>query len=258
VIAGRAAPGAEVTVLDGDRELGRVIANQNGEWVLVPAQPLSPGDHQLSLSARGAGNGATQRSDSVVAVLVPERAPSPAASAPAEPSESVAVLVPRQGSGPARLLQAPRDGAGQRRLSLDVIEYDAAGKVQLFGRAEGGARIDAYLDGRRAGAGTSEATGAWSMTLGEAVPVGRYALRLEALGASGQKLAQLALSFSRVAPPEGAVAVDIQPGNNLWRIAQRSYGDGLRYTEIFQANRAQINDPNLIYPGQVFAVPAGH
>ena len=74
----------------------------------------------------------------------------------------------------------------------------------------------------------------------------------------GQKLGELALSFSRVTPPEGAVAVDIQPGNNLWRIAQHSYGDGLRYTEIFQANRTQIHDPNLIYPGQVFAVPEQH
>src|SRR6185312_14025369 len=36
VIAGRAAPGSEVHVLDGDREIGRVTADRNGEWVLVP------------------------------------------------------------------------------------------------------------------------------------------------------------------------------------------------------------------------------
>jgi nucleoid-associated protein YgaU len=51
----------------------------------------------------------------------------------------------------------------------------------------------------------------------------------------------------------------VQPGNNLWRIAERSFGAGLRYTEIYQANRARIRDPNLIYPGQIFAVPeTGH
>src|SRR5258708_336203 len=53
VIAGRAAPGAEVRVLDGDREIGRVTADRNGEWVLVPKEPLPPGSHQLTLSARG-------------------------------------------------------------------------------------------------------------------------------------------------------------------------------------------------------------
>jgi nucleoid-associated protein YgaU len=112
-----------------------------------------------------------------------------------------------------------------------------------------------YLDDKLAGSGTADGTGGWSTTLRQAVPEGRYRLRLEALDGRGQKLAQLAVAFNRVAPPDGTVAVDIQPGNNLWRIAQHSYGDGLRYTEIYQANRTQIRDPNLIYPGQVFAVP---
>ena len=47
----------------------------------------------------------------------------------------------------------------------------------------------------------------------------------------------------------------MQPGNSLWRIARRNYGEGIRYTVIYQANREQIRDPDLIYPGQVFEVP---
>lgn len=253
VIAGRAEPGAEVTVLDGGKVLGKVTANENGEWVLLPTEKLSPGSHELSLSARTA-DGATSTSEGVVAMLVP---PSARPGAPSSaPSESVAVLVPRQGLGAPRALQLPRDAAGARRkLALDVIEYDSSGKVQLLGRAEPGARVEAYLDDRPAGTATAEAGGGWGLLLDRPVPVGQYRLRLEAFDAKGQKLAQIALNFGRVAPPEGAVAVDIQPGNNLWRIAQRSYGDGLRYTEIYQANRTQIRDPNLIYPGQVFSVP---
>ncbi|MEM9330950.1 MAG: LysM peptidoglycan-binding domain-containing protein [Pseudomonadota bacterium] len=50
-------------------------------------------------------------------------------------------------------------------------------------------------------------------------------------------------------------AVIIRRGDNLWRIARRNYGDGIRYTTIFEANRDQIRDPDLIYPGQVFKVP---
>ena len=49
--------------------------------------------------------------------------------------------------------------------------------------------------------------------------------------------------------------VVVQPGNSLWRIARRVYGEGLRYTIIYEANRGQIRDPDLIYPGQVFSVP---
>jgi nucleoid-associated protein YgaU len=41
----------------------------------------------------------------------------------------------------------------------------------------------------------------------------------------------------------------------LWNISSKFYGEGLRYTVIYQANSGQIRDPNLIYPGQVFVVP---
>jgi hypothetical protein len=47
VIAGRAMPGDRVRVLDGDKPIGEVTADARGEWVLVPAAPLPPGDRQL-------------------------------------------------------------------------------------------------------------------------------------------------------------------------------------------------------------------
>jgi nucleoid-associated protein YgaU len=246
VIAGRAAPGAEVRVLDGDREIGRVTADRNGEWVLVPKEPLPPGDHQLTLSARGK-DGTTSTSEGVVAMLVPERTPSAGA-----PSGSVAVLLPRKGDGAARALQLP----GGRKFALDIIEYDGAGKVQMLGRAAPDARIQIYLDDRLAARGNADAAGAWSLTLDRSVPLGHYRLRIEALDKDGQAVGRLALKFDRGEPPEGYAAFDVQPGNSLWRLAERRFGDGQRYTEIYQANQAKIRDPDLIYPGQVVAVPA--
>lgn len=47
----------------------------------------------------------------------------------------------------------------------------------------------------------------------------------------------------------------IRSGDNLWTIARRVYGSGYRYTQIYGANRDQIRDPDLIYPGQVFELP---
>ena len=35
------------------------------------------------------------------------------------------------------------------------------------------------------------------------------------------------------------------------------YGDGYRYTEIFDANEQFISRPDLIYPGQLFRLPVG-
>jgi nucleoid-associated protein YgaU len=59
-------------------------------------------------------------------------------------------------------------------------------------------------------------------------------------------------------PPEVAeapVTVTVQPGFTLWGIAQERYGDGVLYVQVLEANRDKIKDPDLIYPGQVFAVP---
>lgn len=47
----------------------------------------------------------------------------------------------------------------------------------------------------------------------------------------------------------------IRRGDNLWSIARRVYGDGLKYTTIYRANKDQIRSPSRIYPGQVFGLP---
>lgn len=45
-------------------------------------------------------------------------------------------------------------------------------------------------------------------------------------------------------------------GDCLWNIAKKYYGDGSKYTVIYDANRDKIKNPNLIYPGQVLTIPA--
>ena len=42
---------------------------------------------------------------------------------------------------------------------------------------------------------------------------------------------------------------------HLWTISRRTYGEGERYTLIYDANQDQVRDPDLIYPGQVLVLP---
>lgn len=47
----------------------------------------------------------------------------------------------------------------------------------------------------------------------------------------------------------------VKKGDTLWGIAKKYYGDGAKYTRIYDANRDKIKNPNLIYVGQVFTIP---
>lgn len=45
-------------------------------------------------------------------------------------------------------------------------------------------------------------------------------------------------------------------GDSLSKIAKHFYGNANRWREIFEANRDQISNPDLIHPGQVLKIPA--
>ncbi len=67
-------------------------------------------------------------------------------------------------------------------------------------------------------------------------------------------------SAPTLSTPSHAVIAEVRTttvvrGDNLWDLARRYYGDGLRYADIYSANTAQIRNPNLIYIGQIFVLP---
>ena len=77
---------------------------------------------------------------------------------------------------------------------------------------------------------------------------------------------QPALATAEIAPepppapvvanlPEPAQHVTIKPGGSLWALSRVLYGAGRHYVILFQANKGQIQDPRLIYPGQVLDAP---
>jgi nucleoid-associated protein YgaU len=44
-------------------------------------------------------------------------------------------------------------------------------------------------------------------------------------------------------------------GDSLSKIAKQFYGDAQQWRRIYEANRDQIQNPDLIHPGQTFRVP---
>jgi nucleoid-associated protein YgaU len=48
---------------------------------------------------------------------------------------------------------------------------------------------------------------------------------------------------------------EVQAGETLWKIAEKYYGDGSLYPNIFEANKDVLKDPNLIKVGQKLRIP---
>ena len=190
-------------------------------------------------------------------------APSQVAVANTGVTEPLAVIVPRSGAGPSRVLQQPaakNEGIGDGGLFLDSVDYDDEGRAVIGGRASAGSNLIIYLDNIPVGEALTDDDGRWVMTPENLVPAGLHRLRVDQVERDGKVLARVETPFSRaetIANNPDEAFVTVQPGNSLWRIARTTYGQGTRYTVIYETNKDQIRDPDLIYPGQIFRLPSG-
>lgn len=279
VIAGRAAPNAEIVIRDAEEEIGRVTADERGDWVYVSDAPLRPGSRELSLEATLPGDSDVVPSNDIVVLVVPEDVPASAAAddeaATADPDAAgsgvLALLMPREEAGPTTVLQAPAGPAGapdeslpqlppDRPVSIDVVDYDERGNVIVGGRSPPDADVRLYVDNTLVGATESGPDGVFRISPDAPIAPGDYSLRADQVSPDGAVMARAETPFRRVQPDAAAAATTgarlvVQPGNSLWRIARRIYGEGIQYSVIYQANRSQIRDPDLIYPGQIFDLP---
>lgn len=47
---------------------------------------------------------------------------------------------------------------------------------------------------------------------------------------------------------------EVETGDSLWKISEQTWGDGRLYTDLYEANIDKIEDPDLIFPGQILSV----
>lgn len=68
--------------------------------------------------------------------------------------------------------------------------------------------------------------------------------------------ADLTVDSSLPAPAApGPRTYEVVAGDTLSKIAKQFYGDAGKYPKIFEANRDQLKDPNVIKPGQRLKIP---
>ena len=158
------------------------------------------------------------------------------------------------------------DKRSDDELALDSIAYDPLGNVTVGGRSNPSGLVRFYINNEAVSATETNEAGYWEADLSDIIP-GTYTLRIDELSLKGDVISRLESPFKRedrerlanlIAPSTSPVRINIvtvQPGNTLWAIARKRYGDGLLYVQVFEANRDKIKNPDLIYPGQLFDLP---
>ena len=81
----------------------------------------------------------------------------------------------------------------------------------------------------------------------------------EQQAAARRVLREAAEAGQTAAPVAGSASAQrtyvVQPGDSLSAIALAIYGNAYRDTDIFEANRDVLSDPNVIHPGQTLKIP---
>jgi nucleoid-associated protein YgaU len=264
-IAGAAEPGATVAITMDGALLATVTADESGAFTAFAE--IAPGDglRRLDLTASVGDGVALTAPDPVFvnspAIRAAEAAADeaaagspPPAGEPAAEAEAPFVLAAREGG--LDVLQAPKRPAGAP-VTLDFVSYGDTGAVELRGRAAPGRLVRVYAGARLLAEAPVAPDGTWTAIAGEELAPGVHVLRIDEIDGT-RVVSRIETPFKREAPSDLAFAageVVVQPGDSLWRIAQQRYGTGLRYTVIYAANADRIRDPDLIFPGQVFATP---
>lgn len=282
VIAGRAAPGSTVELLCNGKVHGRAVANQSGEFVMLPPQ-LPPGRYKLALRSTEVDGKQLISNQTIPVSLKPsvDHRPSVALVSPATPA----------------LQQKATVGSTAKAVILDAVRMGPPGQLHVSGRAQPGASVKLYLNDSYIASAIAGTDQHFSFTIKNGIKPGTYRVRVDAvdpksgvvraglevpLKVSGPAVASSATkhhaqaeltddgltqqpSVARALPVDtGSSSAVVVPkvrtttvvrGDSLWRISRSSYGEGHRYPSIFEANRNKIRNPNLIYPGQIFVIP---
>ena len=269
VFSGRAFRNVRVWLkkLDGS-VVGETVSLEDGSFTILTNTPLPEGESVLALVAEEIPGGEIKvASERLVisrfpggpALIVAQKDTADTVSRILQEPVTRKPLDTAQKSGDNASVSnsnASKESAEGKLLKIKIIDYDEKGRLAISGEAKPGSKISIEVNGRTIGSTNTDDQGQWSLTTIEGMADG--ANKIVAKASLGDEYSTTSMPF---APdelvqkfPKGRLVV-VQPGNSLWRIARRTYGSGFRYTVIFAANRDQVTNPDLIYPGQVLHTP---
>ena len=264
-VKGVAAPGAVVRLYLNGSFLADATADGGGGWSLTIQHGMTAGAYALRADVVNAATGAVL-ARAEAPVVYPEApappkiaaapAPAPAKAETAPASEAAAAPSAPPKAAPALATPAPTLVAAAPAAAPKLEPAQTKAAV-----AASPPSLPALRDVAAAPAPSPKLEPAPAKATVQATPAALPAPQDVAAVAAPAPSVAPAPALSPASAPANVVIEAIRTatvvrGDSLWRLSSEFYGEGYRYPQIFAANANQIRDPNLIYPGQIFVVPA--
>ncbi|MFB9912971.1 Ig-like domain-containing protein [Rhizobium paknamense] len=231
VIAGSAAPGSKVEVVDGNKPIASATASQSGDFAIVLDQPLPSGDHALDLRAT-TKDGAVIKSEEQATVSVPANSQGDVLAMVSKPGEASRLLstpdqindAAKQGRVPAATAgnmpavadsaNTPADATRQTlpaalggQLQITAVELEG-NKIFVAGNAPKGRAVSAFVDSQKIGDSDVDQNGKFVVEGELALAVGQHIISVDLKDASGKVTLRASVPFNR---PEGDQVAVVAP-----------------------------------------------
>src|SRR6267378_6704133 len=193
VIAGRATPGAMVELLRNGELHDRAVADQSGQFAMVPPR-LPPGTYDLTLRSKQPDGKQATSKQSVAVALEPSPNDRPL----------VALMTPDKPTVMPSQPAAPKPMAGA--LVVEAVESEPGGKLHMSGRARPGAAVRLYLNDSFVASVTASADGRFAVTINEGIAPGSYRVRLDEVESNSGVRARAEVPFN---VPDTAVIASV-------------------------------------------------
>lgn len=233
VIAGKAAPGSKLEIIDNGQVIAQTTVEGSGDFVAVLENPLKPGDHQVILRATGK-DGVVVQSQETATISVPaqkngellamvttpgkaSRLMSVPEAAPAAPPAQVPA--PAAGQPQTDIATAPQNSNGaaptaasSETASIRVLAVEFEGsRIFVAGSAPAGASVRVLVDDKQIGSSKAEASGSFVVEGDVELSVGNHVVTAEALDAAGNVTVRVRVPFLRPDMDQATVAMQHAP-----------------------------------------------
>tara|TARA_B100001027_G_C16253627_1_gene325733 strand:- start:688 stop:1758 length:1071 start_codon:yes stop_codon:yes gene_type:complete len=263
IIAGKGKPNSTISILEKGNKIESVDADESGSWVIVSKDNLESGDNLLIINQDNIDGSSTQSKEIYVTKIDKKNETKP-----------LVIEIENDDGGKLSIIQSPSikklESNVENNLTLSKkqinkknvfkiqsVSFSQDGSLSIQGIANYGSNIEILVNKNLSSIFLKNKP-EWIFNSSYKLGYGMHKLVANLKSQNNTILDSITLPFMRSEMPSGELPdnyVLIKPGDMLWTISFKIYGNPLKYIEIYEENRDQITNPDLIFPGQVFSIP---